>query len=131
MNLDKIKEIINSFITSVEESFDTKLDFSPGSIKVADELIEKHFPKGPVDGIRQFTVFDFGFYIGEVIVRNLNGKWLLTNNPIEMSVVVGNVGALRYVAEQLQEGDEGVIVLSATPFYAEGGNGRQLPRAFV
>jgi hypothetical protein len=51
------------------------LDYSPQSLAEVDRIIGKfHAQKMRADQIGE-TVFSFGCYVGEVLVRNLGGTW--------------------------------------------------------
>ena len=52
-----------------------ELDYSPQSLAEVDRIIGKfHAQKMRADQIGE-TVFSFGCYVGEVLVRNLGGTW--------------------------------------------------------
>jgi len=72
--LDKIKEQSEIFISLAEKKYGVRLDYSEESLVVADDLItlflkfhKLHYIKASVH---------IGSYLGEVIIRNLGGKWL-------------------------------------------------------
>lgn len=77
-----------------------KLDFSPASVAHVERIIED-FRKEKVDvkAIRS-TLFSFGCYVGEVLVRAKKGKWIETEkspmkgyawSPIVVELGPGNV----------------------------------------
>ena len=58
--------------------YDTLLDFSPGSLEVADSLIDSLREEG-IDGEGAAeALFVLGCYLGEVMVRQLGGAWVAT-----------------------------------------------------
>ncbi|MCD4783516.1 MAG: HEAT repeat domain-containing protein [Candidatus Eremiobacteraeota bacterium] len=72
--LNKIKEQAATFIQLTERKYGVKLDHSEESLVVADDLItiflkfhKSHYIKAAVY---------IGSYLGEVIIKNLGGKWL-------------------------------------------------------
>lgn len=82
---ENIKEIAESFAKSFNEHFGITLDFSPNSLKLLDQTIDHYFdPKT----ILPTTILDIGFYIGEVIRRNLGGTWEMeNNNPVTAKII--------------------------------------------
>ena len=59
--------------------YDTLLDFSPGSLEVADSLIDSLREDG-IDGEGAAeALFVLGCYLGEVMVRRLGGAWVGTS----------------------------------------------------
>lgn len=51
------------------------LDYSPKSLEIVDEILNRfHSQRAPVDKIGA-TLFAFGCYVGEVLIRNCGGKW--------------------------------------------------------
>jgi len=60
------------------EEWDSELDFSPGSLERLDAEIDT-LREGGLDGEEAAeTLFVFGCYLGEVLVRGLGGAWLPT-----------------------------------------------------
>lgn len=60
------------------DEFDTTLDYSPGSLESLDTEIES-LREGGLDGEAAAEVlFVFGCYVGEVMVRHLDGTWAPT-----------------------------------------------------
>jgi hypothetical protein len=60
------------------EEFDAELDFSPGSLELADSFIESLREEG-IDGEEAAErLFVLGCYLGEVMVRHLGGSWVPT-----------------------------------------------------
>jgi hypothetical protein len=60
-------------ITGVE------LDYSPESLKRVDELIEGFRAEGHTAESMYETIYMFGCYFGEVIIRNDGGQWKLAS----------------------------------------------------
>ncbi len=83
---ENIKEITESFTKSFIEHFGITLDFSPNSLKLLDQAIDKYFDSKT---IMPTTILDIGFYIGEVISRNLGGAWEMeNNNPATAKIII-------------------------------------------
>ena len=53
-----------------------ELDFSPGSLAYLDEIIEGFQNEGIAAEEIAATLFCFGCYVGEVILRNHGGIWM-------------------------------------------------------
>ena len=52
-----------------------KLDYSPKSLRLVDEILEGMRSEGVKPEQVAETLFGFGCYVGEVFVRNSGGKW--------------------------------------------------------
>lgn len=72
--LHKIKEMSQTFIKTVKKKFKIDLDYSEESLVIADDIITLFFKKHR-DHFYQAAVL-IGCYLGEVIIKNLGGKWL-------------------------------------------------------
>jgi hypothetical protein len=60
------------------EQYGTELDFTPESLERLDDEVESLREEG-VDGEEAAeALFVFGCYLGEVMVRHLQGKWMTT-----------------------------------------------------
>jgi hypothetical protein len=60
------------------EEWDTRLDYSRGSLAALDQQIDTLREEG-IDGEEAAeTLFVFGCYLGEVLVRRLGGAWVPT-----------------------------------------------------
>ena len=60
------------------QEFDTELDYSPGSLESLDGEIESLREEGLDGEAAAEVLFVFGCYLGEVMVRSLNGAWAST-----------------------------------------------------
>jgi len=56
------------------------LDFSPKSLEAVDKIIEELRREGVSTDEVAETLFGFGCYVGELFVRNNNGKWIFTED---------------------------------------------------
>lgn len=61
-----------------EEEFGDELDFSPGSLEAVDAQIESVREEGRTGEDAAEALFVLGCYLGEVMVRNLGGRWVAT-----------------------------------------------------
>ena len=80
----KHAEIAISAVKNVEG---IDLDYSPESLKTIDGIIQKFRDDGLTEEDVAETVFTFGCYAGEVIVRNRNATWALPGDcmPAEIA----------------------------------------------
>ena len=60
------------------DQFDTQLDYSPESLETLDVQIESLRDQGLDGEAAAEVLFVFGCYVGEVMVRNLQGTWAST-----------------------------------------------------
>ncbi|MFH1453064.1 MAG: HEAT repeat domain-containing protein [Armatimonadota bacterium] len=72
--LEKINERADAFIKMANKKFGVNLDFSEESLIVADDLITMFFKKHRQHFYQAAVLI--GCYLGEVIIKNLGGKWL-------------------------------------------------------
>ena len=61
------------------EEFESRLDFSPGSLEEVDGEIESLREEGLTGEEVAEALFVFGCYVGEVMVRFLGGRWVPTS----------------------------------------------------
>ena len=67
-----------------------ELDFSPQSLAEVDRIVGKfHAEKLRADQIGE-TVFSFGCYVGEVLVRHLGGKWKMPDQSFWSRLGLGS-----------------------------------------
>lgn len=69
----KVKELSEIFIKTAAKKFDLSLDYSEESLVVADDIITLFFKKHRKHFYRAAVLI--GCYLGEVIIKNLGGKW--------------------------------------------------------
>jgi hypothetical protein len=60
------------------EEFEVVLDYSPSSLESLDSQIESFREEGLTGEEAAETLFVFGCYLGEVMVRSLGGRWIPT-----------------------------------------------------
>jgi len=67
-----------------------ELDYSPQSLAEVDRILGKfHVERLRADQIGE-TVFSFGCYVGEVLVRHLGGSWTMPEQGFLSRLVFGN-----------------------------------------
>jgi len=83
-DLSQIPELIRPVPRLAKESFGVTLDFTPASIRVLDEVMKPTYA-GELDELDEETLEDialgFGLYVGEVVIRNLGGRWAIMDEP--------------------------------------------------
>ncbi len=97
------------------EQYETRLDYSPGSLEELDALVESLREEGLNGEDAAETLFVMGCYLGEVLVRGLSGRWVSTtgtalSNLSPWPMVVGLGGgstwdAIGKVFKRLELGD--------------------------
>jgi hypothetical protein len=83
--------------------FDVTLDLSPASLAVADRIISQALETPePTLG----AVLPWGAYLGEVVVRHLDGRWAPRDPLLDTAVIVGQRTLLpfRRAAQRLRGG---------------------------
>lgn len=69
-----------------KKNFDIELDFSEKSLVFVDEIIGNRFQKQEKNiGI---SVLMFGSYLGEVIIKNLGGKWVIKDEIFKSEILI-------------------------------------------
>ena len=106
-----LREVAESTATSAQGTLGIQLDFTPGSLEVMDEAIDRFFePGSPVIAP---TVMSFGAYLGEVVIRNLGGRWRPWASWEDAAVVeigsVAEVYPMRRMMKRMQEGPENSV----------------------
>jgi hypothetical protein len=71
------------------ERLGVTLDYSPKSLKRLDRAISRYFRK---EEPLPTTVLSLGAYLGEVIRRNIGGRWKLKDNYMEC--YIGDLGVI-------------------------------------
>jgi hypothetical protein len=80
---EHVPAIVELILDDLKVLQDFELDYSPASLRVVNELILQWRGNGePPDRI-SIVVFLLGMYLGEVIIRNVGGKWLATESLAE------------------------------------------------
>jgi hypothetical protein len=88
-------------INVAAEVHSVELDYSSGSLVKFDGMIDGLASEGSDTESVQNTLFIFGCYLGEVLVRNADGEWLATagtpmegNTPYPLVVRIKATGAV-------------------------------------
>ena len=88
------------------------LDFSPRSVAVLDNAVDMFFD--PSETPPPTTIASFGAYVGEVVIRNLGGRWRPSQDWYDCAVVdLGSIAELypmRRVAKRFEEGSSASLV---------------------
>jgi hypothetical protein len=66
-------------VLAASEEYDILLDYSPQSVARIDEQIESLRDDGFTGEDVAETLFVFGCYLGEVMVRHLGGRWVVAS----------------------------------------------------
>jgi hypothetical protein len=66
-------------VALAREEYDAELDFSPGSLELADTLVDSLREEGLDGEGAAETLFVLGCYLGEVMVHRLGGTWVPTS----------------------------------------------------
>lgn len=66
-------------VSMAEKLEGVNLDYSPNSLKSVDEIILKFHMAGKKPEDMQRAIIVLGCYVGEVMIRNLGGKWEMPN----------------------------------------------------
>lgn len=69
-----------------KDNFDIELDFSEKSLTYLDEIIGKRFKKE--DENIGLAVLMFGSYLGETIIKNLGGKWIINKDIFKSGILI-------------------------------------------
>jgi hypothetical protein len=65
-------------VNLAREEFGDRLDFTPGSLETVDAEVESVREQGLTGEEAAEVLFVIGCYLGEVMVRALDGKWMAT-----------------------------------------------------
>jgi hypothetical protein len=93
--LQKVLNVINrnayNCVNDFSKFFDESLDFSPESLKIMDKVVNANWPEERFEEVNEgkedeilVRIFEtmtirLGCYFGEVLVRNLDGRWKRSN----------------------------------------------------
>ncbi len=103
---DGLRQIAESARRDARQTLSVDLDFSPSSLEVLDGAIDRFFVHG--EPIATTTILALGAYVGEVIIRNLGGRWNPGFRFDECAVVdagaVAEMYPMRRVAKRFEDG---------------------------
>jgi hypothetical protein len=82
-----------NMVDRVKKLDDVTLDYSVGSLRHIDDILERFHNEGVTVEDVALTLFGFGCYVGEVIVRNNRGaRWIgLSENETESDLDSGMI----------------------------------------
>jgi hypothetical protein len=89
-------------VAHAKMTFETPLDFSPGSVERVEEILAKLAPYEPGFWARitgrslEDLAKAYGYYVGEVVIRNFGGAWSVAGQfgtPSGMAIVKGDAAA--------------------------------------
>jgi len=108
MTVEGLRGVAESTARDARLTLGLELDFSPGSLRVLDEAIDRFFrSKEPLVAT---TVLSFGAYVGEVVIRSLGGRWQPAAAWDDCAVVdigpIAEMFPMRRVAKRFEEGEE-------------------------
>lgn len=106
----------NTFIEGMDREGE-HLDFSDSSVNRLDGLIDEFWPRGPSEDTLNYTAPMIGAFLGEVIVRNIGGRWVDDREFNQPAVEYGEerILPISKVLKRLTEGPEHSLGI----FYAE------------
>ena len=70
----------DQIVQGAKEISKIELDYSPESLNLVDEIIENFRQEGLASKDIGETLFGFGCYVGEILVRNAEGVWKNTDD---------------------------------------------------
>ena len=68
-------------VDSAKQVSGLDLDYSPQSLVLIDRQMDRFAADGQDSSTIASTLFCFGCYVGEVIIRNLGGRWIEVTDP--------------------------------------------------
>jgi hypothetical protein len=72
------RDFAEKAVESARKFAGIELDFTPESLKRVDQLLDGWHGQGQTCQSMPTTVYLFGSYLGEVIIRNHGGRWRVT-----------------------------------------------------
>jgi hypothetical protein len=119
-------------VQAIREEFDTELDYSPASLEVLDGQIETLREEGWTAEDAAELLFVLGCYVGEVLVRALEGVWAQTAqtplnglSPWPMVVVLPNNSAWDTIGKTYLRFEIGDSEYLPAYFASAAGSGRR------
>ena len=85
-NEEDLRQLAALCCNSAQRFFGIALDFSPGSLAVADRLISQAL-EAPEPSLGM--VLPWGAYLGEVAVRHLGARWMPNDDVLDTAVAAG------------------------------------------
>ncbi len=106
-----LRKMAEETAVSAAKTLGIQLDFTPASLKTLDDAVDTFFePGGPVIAP---TIMTFGAYLGEVVIRNLGGRWRPSESWEDAAIVdlgpIAELYPMRRMAKRMQEGRENSV----------------------
>lgn len=112
--------LAETIVAAAAEISGAHLDYSPGSLAAVDGIIEGFRREGLAVGNIAETLFCFGCYVGEVIVRRTGARWRLSDEtpmkglagaPMVVELPGGNLcNPIGKVIKRLENGEVDSLV---------------------
>jgi len=93
------------------------LDYSPASLTEVDRILGKFHAEGLTSEQMGATVFSFGCYVGEVLVRNNAGRWVMPGQSVLSKLGFGDSTMM---VVELPNGDVWNPIMKAFKLLANG-----------
>jgi hypothetical protein len=89
----ELRKLAEDVVRNIKKKYGVDIDFTPSSLQKLDKLITVHH--SPETLKSEAILVEYGSYLGEVIIRNLGGKWKIHDDPKDCVIVgVSNLDAL-------------------------------------
>ena len=82
--VEAVETFSKELVKLVKLNYNKNLDFSENSLKDIDEILESQKKKNLSEQACNLVVKMFGSYFGQVLVKNLKGRWALTREGVGM-----------------------------------------------
>ncbi len=98
--LATLKKYADIHVQSAQQTFGITLDYSEDSVATLDKMISDGW-KGELPQSLDGVVGFFGSYLGEVIIRNLNGHWIEKDGvfSVQITMADGSTGDIAVFAK--------------------------------
>ena len=80
-----LTRLADRFARDAPKVFGVTLDFSPQSLMIVDQIVETKFRRGKE--AKATTPIPFAAYVGEVIRRNIGGRWVLRDGVVGLESI--------------------------------------------
>ena len=87
--LDTLKKYADIHVQSAQQTFGLTLDYSESSVALLDQMIDSGWKGEQPENLAGVVGF-FGAYLGEVVVRQLNGAWEENNEVFQVRIPLHN-----------------------------------------
>jgi hypothetical protein len=111
-HVEQLAEIAVAAVRLAKENFNIDFDYSPASLKALDEALgsREYFEEAELDEESEEAIITMlGAYLGEVVRRNLDGRWELSDELPSPRIVglksVEWLDPMARIAKRSQEGE--------------------------